>query len=128
MIQILKNLEIEFVAANPASSFEGLQESIVNYGSQPNTMPELITALHEESAVDMAHGYAKAEGVPMAVMLHGTVGLQHASMAIYQAYHDKTPILIIVGRDDKFFRQEQTANDIAGLTRAFTKWDAQPKS
>ena len=58
MIQILKNLEIEFVAANPASSFEGLQESIVNYGSQPNTMPELITALHEESAVDMAHGYA----------------------------------------------------------------------
>jgi len=128
MIQILKNLEIEFVAANPASSFEGLQESIVNYGSQPNTMPELITALHEESAVDMAHGYAKAEGAPMAVMLHGTVGLQHASMAIYQAYHDKTPILIIVGRDDKFFRQEQTANDIAGLTRAFTKWDAQPKS
>ena len=128
MIQILKDLEIEFVAANPASSFEGLQESIINYGAQPNTMPELITALHEESAVDMAHGYAKAEGKPMAVMLHGTVGLQHASMAIYQAYHDKTPILIIVGRDDKFFRQEQTANDIAGLTRAFTKWDAQPKS
>ena len=53
MIQILKDLEIEFVAANPASSFEGLQESIINYGAQPNTMPELITALHEESAVDM---------------------------------------------------------------------------
>ena len=128
MVQVLKDLNIEFIAANPASSFEGLQESIVNYGKAPNTMPELITALHEESAVDMAHGYAKCEGAPMAVMLHGTVGLQHASMAIYQAYHDKTPIIIIVGRDDKFFRQEQTANDIAGLTRAFTKWDAQPKS
>ena len=128
MVQVLKDLKIEFIAANPASSFEGLQESIINYGPVPNTMPELITALHEESAVDMAHGYAKAEGAPMAVMLHGTVGLQHASMAIYQAYHDKTPIIIIVGRDDKFFRQEQTANDIAGLTRAFTKWDAQPTS
>ena len=128
MVQILKDLNIEFIAANPASSFEGLQESIINYGPIPNTMPELITALHEESAVDMAHGYAKCEGAPMAVMLHGTVGLQHASMAIYQAYHDKTPVIIIVGRDDKFFRQEQTANDIAGLTRAFTKWDAQPTS
>ena len=64
----------------------------------------------------------------MAVMLHGTVGTQHASMAIYQAYHSKTPVLIIVGRDDKFFRQEQTANDIAGLTRAYTKWDAQPET
>ena len=128
MVQVLKDLKVEFIAANPASSFEGLQESIINYGPVPNTMPELITALHEESAVDMAHGYAKAEGAPMAVMLHGTVGLQHASMAIYQAYHDKTPIIIIVGRDDKFFRQEQTANDIAGLTRAFTKWDVQPTS
>ena len=128
MVQILKDLNIEFIAANPASSFEALQESIVNYGSPPNTMPELITALHEESAVDMAHGYAKAQGHPMAVMLHGTVGLQHASMAIYQCYHDKTPVVIIVGRDDKFFRQEQTANDIAGITRAFTKWDSQPTS
>ena len=126
MVQILKDLNIEYIAANPASSFEALQESIVNYGSPPNTMPELITALHEESAVDMAHGYAKAQGHPMAVMLHGTVGLQHASMAIYQCYHDKTPVVIVVGRDDKFFRQEQTANDIAGITRAYTKWDSQP--
>ena len=128
MVQVLKDLNIEYIAANPASSFEALQESIVNYGSPPNTYPELITALHEESAVDMAHGYAKSEGHPMAVMLHGTVGLQHAAMAIYQCYHDKTPVLIIVGRDDTFFRQEQTANDIAGLTRAFTKWDSQPES
>ena len=126
MVEVLKNLGIEYVAANPASSFEGLQESIVNFGNPPNTSPELITALHEESAVDMAAGYAKAEGRPMAVMLHGTIGLQHASMAIYQAYHSQTPIVILVGRDDTFFRQEQTANDIAGLTRAFTKWDALP--
>ena len=128
MVQTLRDLDIEFVASNPASSFEGLQESIINYGNSPNKSPELITALHEESAVDMAHGYAKCEGKPMAVMLHGTVGVQHASMAIYQAYHDQTPIIILVGRDNTFFRQEQTANDIAGIVRAFTKWDAQPKN
>jgi len=128
MVQVLKDLGIEFVAANPASSFEGLQESIVNFGDPPNTMPELITALHEESAVDMAQGYARSEGRPMGVMLHGTIGLQHASMAIYQAFHSMTPVLIIVGRDDGFFLQQQTANDIAGIVRAYTKWDAHPKT
>ena len=126
MVQVLKDLGIEFVAGNPASSFEGLQESIVNYGEPPNTSPELITALHEESAVDMAQGYARSEGRPMAVMLHGTIGLQHASMAIYQAFHSMTPVVMIVGRDDGFFLQQQTANDIAGIARGFTKWDAHP--
>jgi acetolactate synthase I/II/III large subunit len=125
--QVLKDLGIEFVAGNPSSSFEGIQESIVNYGSPPNVMPEFITALHEETAVDMANGYGKAEGRPMCAMLHGTIGLQHASMAIYQAYYSGTPMLIIAGRDDGFI-QAHTANDMAALVRSFTKWDAQPKT
>ena len=128
MVQVLKDLDIEYIVANPASSFEGLQESIVNYGDPPNTMPELISALHEESAIDMAHGYAKSEGKPIAVMLHGTVGTMHASMAIYQAYHNRVPMILIIGRDDTFFLQQQSANDIAGIVRAITKWDAQPKT
>ena len=125
MVETLKELGIEYVAANPGSSFEGLQESLVNYGDPPNTMPEFITALHEESSVDMAHGYGKAEGQPMCVLLHGTLGIQHASMAIYQAYYSGTPVLIIAGRDDHFI-QAHTANDMAAMIRSFTKWDAQP--
>jgi len=127
MVQTLKELGIEFVAANPGSSFEGLQESLVNYGDPPNAMPELITALHEETAVDMADGYAKAEGRPMCALLHGTIGLQHAAMAIYQAYYSGTPLLLIAGRDDGFI-QAHTANDMAAIVRGFTKWDAQPKT
>lgn len=129
MVQVLHDLGIEYIAANPAASFEGLQESIVNYSSasrNPNEVPEFVTALHEESAVDMAHGYAKAEGKPMAVMLHGTVGTMHAAMAIYQAYHSMTPVIIIVGRSDTYFNRQQSANDIAGIVRSYTKWDAQP--
>jgi acetolactate synthase-1/2/3 large subunit len=131
MVQVLRDLDIEYIAANPAASFEGLQESIVNYSSanrNPNEMPELISALHEESSVDMAQGYAKAEGRPIAVMLHGTVGTLHASMAIYQAYHNQTPIIMLIGRSDTEFLRQQSANDIAGLVRPFTKWDAQPES
>jgi len=130
MVQTLKELGVEFVAANPGSSFEGLQESLINYGDPrgghpPNSMPELITALHEETAVDMANGYARAEGKPMCALLHGTIGLQHASMAIYQAYYGGTPLLLIAGRDDGFI-QAHTANDMGAMVRSFTKWDAQP--
>src|SRR5207247_7662067 len=106
MVQMLRDLGIEFVAANPGSSFEGLQESIINYGTPPNSMPELITALHEESAVTMAHGYGKAEGRPMAALLHGTIGVQHAAMSIYQAYHDRTPVVISAARDEGFTPQQ----------------------
>ena len=128
MVQVLRDLGIEFVAANPAASFEGLQESIVNYSDRPNEMPEFITALHEESSVDMAHGYAKSEGQPMAVLLHGTLGLMHSSMAIYQAFQYQSPILLLVGRDDTNFLRSQSADDVAGIVRSFTKWDAHPQS
>jgi thiamine pyrophosphate-dependent acetolactate synthase large subunit-like protein len=127
MVQVLKDLGIEYVSANPGSSFEGLQESLVNYGDPPNTRPEFITALHEETAVDMANGYGKAEGRPMVALLHGTIGLQHASMAIYQAYYAGTPMVLLVGRDDGFI-QAHTANDMVAMVRSYTKWDAHPKT
>lgn len=127
MVQALKDMGVEFVASNNGSSFEGIQESIANYGTPPNHMPEYITALHEESSVDMANGYGKAEGRPMAAMLHGTIGIQHAAMAIYQAFYSGTPMILIVGRDDGFI-QAHTANDMAAMIRSFTKWDAQPKT
>ena len=127
MVQTIKDLGIEFVAANPGSSFEGLQESFINYGNPPNEKPEFITALHEESAVAMAHGYAKAEGKPMLALLHGTIGIQHGAMCIYQAYHDRTPILMIAGNDPDFI-QAHTAHDMAGMVRSYTKFDAQPKT
>src|SRR6185295_17197886 len=78
MVDVIKTLDFEFVAANPGSSFRGIHESIVNYGG--NAAPEFITCCHEESSVAMAHGYFKAEGKPMAVLCHGTVGMQHAAM------------------------------------------------
>jgi thiamine pyrophosphate-dependent acetolactate synthase large subunit-like protein len=127
MVQVLKDLGIEYVAGNPGSSFEGLQESVINYGNPPNVKPEFITALHEESAVTMAHGYGKATGKPMCAVLHGTIGVQHAAMSIYQAYYDRTPALLIAGRDTGFIAAH-SANDMAGMVRSFTKWDAQPKT
>src|SRR5580704_11556535 len=127
MVETVKKLGIEYVAANPGSSFEGLQESFINYGNPANQMPEFITALHEESAVTMAHGYAKAEGKPMLALLHGTIGIQHAAMSIYQAYHDRTPVLMLAGNDPDFIAAH-TAHDMAGMVRSYTKWDAQSKT
>ena len=81
MVDVIRSLGIEYCAANPGSSFRGIHESIVNYAG--NKKPELLTCLHEESSAAMAHGYAKIEGKPMMIMVYGTVGLQHASMAIW---------------------------------------------
>ncbi len=132
MVDVLKTLDLEYVAANPGSTFEGLHESLINYGD--NKMPELLTCCHEESAVAMAHGYAKIEGKPMMALIHGTVGLQHASMAIYNAYADRVPIYMVVGdhadgaERSSGVQSLHSAQDMGGLVRDFTKWDDQPYS
>src|SRR5665213_1864303 len=90
MVDVLKSLGIEYVCAVAGSSFRALHESVINYGG--NTNPEFITCCHEESSVAIAHGYAKIEGKPLCIFSHGTVGLQHASMAIYNAFCDRVPV------------------------------------
>jgi len=125
IVDALKSVGIQFVMANPGSSFEGLQESIINYGINDI---EFITALHEESAVAAAHGYAKAEGRPMATLLHGVIGVQHAAMAIYNAYVDRVPIVMIAGLDYDGPVAAHNAIDMAALVRGYTKWDSQPRS
>src|SRR5437016_9488795 len=95
MVDVIKATGIEYIAANPASSFRSLHESIVNYGG--NRKPEFLTCMHEESSVAMAHGYAKAAGKPMGVPAHGSVGLQHAAMAAHSAWCDRVPIMMFAG-------------------------------
>jgi thiamine pyrophosphate-dependent acetolactate synthase large subunit-like protein len=132
MVDVIKSLGFEYVAANPGSSFRGLHESIINYGG--NTRPELLTCCHEESSVAMAHGYAKIEGTPMLVMAHGTVGLQHASMAIYNAWADRVPVYILLGNIlDVAYRRSvvewtHSVQDAVAMVRDYTKWDDAPVS
>jgi thiamine pyrophosphate-dependent acetolactate synthase large subunit-like protein len=132
MVDVIKTLDIDYVAANPASAFRSLHESLVNYGG--NRKPELITCMHEETSVGIAHGYAKAAGKPMMAMIHGTVGLQHASMAIYNAWCDRVPVLIIAGNGmDASKRRAGTewyhsVQDAAAIVRDFVKWDDTPAS
>jgi thiamine pyrophosphate-dependent acetolactate synthase large subunit-like protein len=122
MVDVIRSLGIEYAACNPGSSFEGLHESIINYGN--NSMPELLTCHHEESSVAMAHGYAKIEGKPMLALLHGTIGVQHAAMAIYNAYGDRVPIIMIAGNGDGV--PPHNAIDPAVVVRDYVKWDHQP--
>jgi len=95
MADVLKTIGLQYVAINPAAGFRSLQESLINYSGNKN--PEIITCLHEETATHMAQGYAKAAGKPMGVMVHGTVGLQHASMALYNAWVDRVPLIMFAG-------------------------------
>jgi acetolactate synthase-1/2/3 large subunit len=132
MVDVLKRLGFDYICANPGSSFRGLQESFINYGG--NRDPEWITCCHEESSVAMAHGYFKIEGKPLLIMAHGTVGLQHASMAIYNAYADRVPVFIVIGNEQEInFRRgdvewKHSVQDAPALVRDFTKWDDSPIS
>ena len=132
MVDVIKSLDFEYVAANPGSSFRGIHESIINYGG--NTKPEFLTCCHEESSVAMAHGYSKVEGKPMAVLCHGTVGMQHAAMAIYNAYCDRVPVYILAGNSlDATLRRPgvewaHSVQDAAAMVRDFIKWDDLPIS
>jgi acetolactate synthase-1/2/3 large subunit len=131
MVDVVKSLGFEYICANPGSSFRGLHESVINYGG--NQQPELLTCCHEESSVAMGHGYFKAEGKPMAVMAHGTVGLQHASMALYNAWCDRVPVYLILGNHgDAAIRRGAEwyhgVQDAAAMVRDYTKWDDEPRS
>ena len=132
MVDVIKTLDIKYLPANPASSFRGIHESLINYGG--NKTPEFLTCAHEESAVGMAHGYFKVTGKPLMTLCHGTVGLQHASMAVYNAWCDRVPVVIVGGNDlDAAHRPPgvptiHSAQDINALVRDFTKWDDTPVS
>jgi len=133
MVDVMKSLGFEYVCAVAGSSFRALHESVINYGG--NKSPEFITCCHEESSVAMAHGYAKIEGKPLCIFAHGTVGLQHASMAIYNAYCDRVPIYIMIGnnldatmRDSAYGEWPHSVQDAAAMVRDYVKWDDLPIS
>jgi acetolactate synthase I/II/III large subunit len=132
MVDVMKSIGFDYVAANPGSSFRSLQESVINYGA--NKSPEWLTCCHEESSVALADGYFRVEGRPIAVMAHGTVGLQHAAMTIYNAFVGRVPVYIILGNAlDAVARRpgvewNHSVQDATAMVRDYIKWDDTPIS
>ncbi len=131
MADVINSLGIEYMFINCASSYRGLHEAIINHS---NNKPEIITCVHEDIAVHMAQGYAKIAGKPAAMACHGVVGLQHATMAMYNAWCDRVPVLVYGGNIMEADKRAPGAEwlhsgvDIGQIVREFTKWDDQPAS
>jgi len=132
IVDLLQHYEFEYIAINPGASFRGLHDSLINYGGDN---PKMLVCQHEETAVQIAHGYAKATGRPMACVLHDLVGLLHGQMAIYYAFTDRAPIMILgaTGPMDEGKRRPRsdwhhTAQSQGDAVRNFTKFDYQPHS
>ena len=130
IVDLLHAYDLPYAALNPGASYRGLHDSIVNYGAN---RPALMLCQHEETAVQIAHGFAKASGKPMLAILHNLVGLLHANMAIYHAYADRVPVFVVgaTGPMDESKRRPRidwihTALVQGEAVRAYTKWDYQP--
>jgi len=131
--ETLRALDIPYISLNPGASYRGLHDSIVNFLG--NAQPQMLLCLHEEAAVAIAHGYAKVTGRAMAAAVHSNVGLFHATMAIFNAWCDRMPILLLgaTGPVDAMKRRPwidwiHTAADQGAIVRNYTKWDDQPAS
>src|SRR5512135_2512333 len=129
----LRMLDIPYIALTPGASYRGLHDSLVNYLG--NERPQMLLCLHEESAVAIAHGYAKVTGKAMAAAVHSNVGLMHATMALFNAWCDRMPMVVLgaTGPVDATKRRPwidwiHTARDQGALVRGYTKWDDQPAS
>ncbi len=132
IVDLLQQYGIEHVSLNPGASYRGLHDSLVNYGGNS---PAMILCQHEETAIGMAHGYAKASGKMMAAIVHDVVGLLHCCMSIYYAYIDRAPIMILgaTGPMNEAKRRPHidwihTANVQGNAVRDYVKWDDQPAS
>jgi thiamine pyrophosphate-dependent acetolactate synthase large subunit-like protein len=131
--QMLRRIGFPYISLNPGASYRGLHDSIVNHLG--NETPSMILCLHEDHAVGVAHGYARATGEPMACVLHSNVGLLHGMMGLYNAWCDRMPIFVLgaTGPIDAALRRPwidwiHTSTDQAALIRDFVKWDNQPNS
>src|SRR5262245_35360310 len=131
--RMLQRLDLPYLALVPGASFRGLHDSLVN--DLGNKRPQMLTCIHEESSIAIAHGYAKASGQMMGAVVHSNVGLLHATMAIFNAWCDRVPMLILgaTGPWDAAKRRPwidwiHTASDQGALVRGYTKWDNQPAS
>jgi thiamine pyrophosphate-dependent acetolactate synthase large subunit-like protein len=131
--ELLRRFEIPYISLNPGASFRGLHDSLVNYLG--NERPAMVLCLHEEHAVAVAHGYAKVTERPMAVALHTNVGLMHATMALFNAFCDRVPMLVLgatgpfdADRRRPWIEWIHTTADQGALIRSFVKWDDQPSS
>src|SRR6266481_4554922 len=130
---MLRALDLPYIALNPGASYRGLHDSLVNFLG--NERPQMLLCLHEESAVAIAHGWAKVTERPMAAIVHSNVGLMHATMAVFNAWCDRSPLLLLgaTGPVDATKRRPwidwiHTARDQGALIRHYTKWDDQPAS
>jgi thiamine pyrophosphate-dependent acetolactate synthase large subunit-like protein len=129
----LRALDVPYIALNPGASYRGLHDSIVNYLG--NEKPQMLLCLHEEAAIAIAHGHAKVTGKAMAAAVHSNVGLMHGTMAVFNAWCDRMPMVILgaTGPVDAVKRRPwidwiHTSRDQGALVRGYTKWDDQPAS
>src|SRR5262245_59910306 len=101
LLKALRSMGVERIFASPGSDWAPLWDALAKPWA-PGEIPEYISVRHEETAVSMASGYAKATGKLPAVVLHTTVGALHAAMTLRIALHERVPMVVLAGESIAF--------------------------
>ena len=131
--EVTRQVGLKYIAFLPGASFRGFHDSLVNYLG--NETPQMVLCLHEQHAVSIADGYGKVTGEPMAVALHANVGLMHAMLALFNAWGNRSPMVIFgangpidANKRRPWIDWVHTTKYNAAMIRQFIKWDDEPHS
>jgi benzoylformate decarboxylase len=90
-----------------------------------------VLGLHEGAVVAMADGYARATGRPGMVGLHTSVGTMNGLSQVYNAFRDRSPLVVTAGHKDSALLAGDgfcALPHLPSLLRDFTKWSWQSLS
>ena len=88
-IAALEAEEVEYIFAVPGEENLDLLESL------RTSSIELVLTRHEQGAGFMAATYGRLTGKAGVCILHDLVGLMNGSMAVYNAWGDKAPVVVL---------------------------------
>lgn len=117
--EMLVRQGVEYIFGNPGTSELPLMDVFAERDEI-----EYILALHEDSALGIAAGYAEGSGKPAIVNLHTNPGLAHALGNLYNAYRAGTPMIVTAGQQDmrSLIGEPLLQADMVELARQHTKW------
>jgi benzoylformate decarboxylase len=120
MVEFLLDWKIPYVFGLGGSEEVGFLDALVDREGL-----HYCLALHEGSAMAMADGFARSSGTTGFVNLHSVAGASYALGPMVNAFKDRTPLVVTVGRQSTNLRGSDAfleATNLHTLPADYARW------